>query len=345
VSGRSTGAAGAGRRGAPASVGGACPPPVTRGESVAADEQQRAKVDWLNATFPAPSLSPEGFLALLGRMLGRPISSGECRGLLGFREGVQLLAHHGSERSVIGHLAWGGEGQGGRWLFQLTGHGCAFVTDWPELADLLDSLGARITRCDLAVDFLHGEHTVDDAVDVYLAGGFTSAGRRPTSSTSGDWIDGIAGRTFYVGKATNGKMLRVYEKGRQLGDPGSEWVRFEVQLGNRDREIPLDVLADPDAFFAGAYPALADLLEDAARTIPTRQAEGEVTLGHLLHHLRRCYGKTVHALVAHTQAQHAELIEAVRVTALPRRLNPSSAAAGVEWADVHAQFRRVQKCA
>ncbi len=41
------------------------------------------------------------------------------------------------------------------------------------------------------------------------------------------------GRVF----ASSAKMLRVYEKGIQLGDLGSPWVRYEVQLGSRDRVV------------------------------------------------------------------------------------------------------------
>lgn len=317
----------------------ATPRPVTRGEH--RNQVQLAKVDWLNATFYEPALSQEGFVALLGRMLGRPVSAVQAGGLLGFRESYKLEAHHGSLRSHIGSLAWGGEGQGGRWLFQLTGHGCGFVTDWDELQCLLESLDAKITRLDLAVDFLEGEHTVDEAVELWHADGFTckKAGTRPKSSFAGDWAGLEDGRSFYVGKAQNGKMLRVYEKGKQLGDATSEWVRFEVQFGSRDRTIPLDALTRRDAFFAGAYPVLADFLVVAAETIKTFRAAGVVSMGHVLHHMRRSYGKAIDTALSLFACEIAELVQEVRVIGLPRRLNPSSLAAGVSWEDVLSQLR------
>jgi phage replication initiation protein len=66
-----------------------------------------------------------------------------------------------------------------------------------------------------------------------------------------------SGRSFYVGKRSNGKMLRCYEKGLHLKDERNpKWVRWEVELRNIDREIPLDVLINPSKYFSGSYPAL-----------------------------------------------------------------------------------------
>lgn len=314
------------------------PRPVTRGER---KPQQMVNVDWLNCTFPEPSLSVEGFVSLLGRMLGRPVSGISDRGMLGFDSSIKLFARHGSLTSPIGCLAFGGESQRGRWLFQLTGTGCQFVRDWAGLRDLLESLDAKLTRVDLALDFLEGEHSVDEAVTLYESGGFSLTNKRPSSRLDGDWLGGTEGRTLYIGKAKNGKMLRVYEKGRQLGDPDSDWTRFEVQLGNRDRVIPFDVLTDRDAFFAGCYPALASFVEQAAESIPTLSKGGETTIAHLLHHLKRCYGKVFGMLLETTEATNADLVEEVRIVGLPRRVPLSSLAAGVTWADVQAQHKRV----
>lgn len=313
------------------------PRPVTRGESTT---QQLAKIDWLNCTFDKPKMSPEGFVSMLGRLLGRPVSGVSDRGLLGFESSVKLFASHGSLTSPIGSIAFGGESQRGRWLFQLTGAGCQFVRDWESMRDFLESLDSKLTRVDLCVDFLDGEHTVEEAVTLYQSGGFQLGGRSPSSRLDGDWLGVTGGRSLYVGKAQNGKMLRVYEKGRQLGDPDSQWTRFEVQLGSRDRLIPFDVLTDRDAFFAGCYPALASFVEEAAQLIPTLTKSGEVTISHLLYHLRRCYGKVIDTLSS-IDAQDADLIEEIRIVGLPRRVNLSSLAAGVTWADVQAQHKRL----
>ncbi len=318
------------------------PPSVTRGESIdhiKGAHEGKVKVDWLNCTFPKPGLSPPGFVAFLGRLMGRPVSFSVDKGMLGFENSLKLFAHHGSATTPIGCLAYGGESQNGRWLFQLTGTGCAFVKDWEELADFLESLGARLTRVDLALDFLNGEHSVEEALTLYQVGGFDSGGRSPSSRLAGDWLGVSLGRTLYVGKSQNGKMLRVYEKGRQLGDVDSEWVRFEVQLGNRDRVLPFDVLTRCDAYFAGCYPALASMILEAAEKISTTFVKGDITLAHLLFHFRRCYGKLINVMCEFVSVSSSEFLEEVRIVGCPKRLDLSSVAAGLSWVQVLTRLK------
>lgn len=317
---------------------GPSPRPVIRGESQQTQKQQRSQVDWLNATFQTPTMSVQALIAMLSKFMGRPVTGAEGKGgRFGFEHRVDLSSQVGSKVVAgVGCIAWGGEAQQGRTMLQLTGVGCAFVRDWQGLRELLEGLEARLTRVDLALDFLDGKHTVDEAVQLWQEGGFTSAGRPPSSACAGDWIGREKGRTFYVGKATNGKMLRVYEKGKQLGRDGDEWVRWEVQLGNRDRVIPYEVLTECDTYLAGCYPAMQLLIEDAATRIPTEQKGGLCTLQHLLLHMRRSYGKLLDVLQKDVGAESAELLEEVRVIGLPKRLNPSSLAAGLSWAQLLA---------
>lgn len=314
------------------------PRPVTRGES----PEQGAKVDWLNVTFLGTDLTPESFIADLASCLGRPVRGQEGRGLLGFQKSVDLRAGVGSRVVDFGKLAMGGESQGGRWMLQIPGHGCGLVADWLALKDLLESLPeARITRLDLAVDFLEGEHDVDEALALYQGGSFISRGAPPKASLHDDLGSGD-GRTFYVGKASNGKMLRVYEKGRQLGDSESTWCRWEVQFGNRDRVIPWSALVSRDRFFAGAYPALASMVSDVACHIETVRTSGVISLEHLFRHLRRSYGKAV-GVLTDFGVDPSELVECVTVIGTPRRLDPSCLAAGVETADVLAALEKARQ--
>lgn len=196
-------------------------------------------------------------------------------GLFGFTERHRITAHLADGARVeVGAIAMDGESQKGRWLLQLTGRGCGLVSDWASLQELLEGLNAELSRSDLAVDFLNGEYTVDDAVDLYEQGEFINRGRNPELDVQGAWnLEGNKGRTVYIGKLKNGKSLCVYEKGKQLKDFDSNWTRFEVRLGNRDRKIPLDILTNPDKYFVGAYPALAGLLDSAAAEMPTIHTE------------------------------------------------------------------------
>lgn len=322
-------------------LGGALPRAVTRGESHRSSEL--AKVDWLNCTFAAPPCSVPGLIAMVGKFMDRPVGGDEGRGLFGFQTGVKMRAYVNGAMVEVGSLAYGGDSQRGRWMLQLTGKGCGLVEDWEALHAMLADLDAKVTRVDLAVDFINGEHTVDEAVQQHKDGGFTGQGRPPKTEVAGDWLDGIRGRTLYVGRGAAGKMLRVYEKGIQLGDVGSPWVRYEVQLGAKDRVIPLDVLLKPTQYFAGCYPCLEAMVTEAAEKIPTARVETKVSLGHLLFHAKRCYGKLFDVLAKLGGFDNTALVEEVRIVGIPRRCTPSGLVAGVTWPDVQGQSQRVKQ--
>ncbi len=320
---------------------------VTRVESssTSASTGRAAKIDWLNATFDTPKMSLGGLMAFLdGCMTVSGLSAKLDGGLFGFTERHRITAMLADGARVeVGAIARGGESQKGRWLLQLNGKGCGMVNDWPSLQELLEGLGAVISRVDLAVDFLGGEHSVDEALDLYHEGAFINRGRNPDLDTQGAWhAEGKKGRTVYIGKLKNGKTLCVYEKGRQLKDLDSDWTRYEVRLGNRDRVIPLDVLTNPDKYFVGAYPALAHMLEAAAEEIPTLRDETKTTLAHLTYHMERCYGKTIHQVMSVTGVSAADLVDEVRVIGLPKRVDPAGGSSGVAWADLQAQKQRMR---
>lgn len=313
------------RRGSPRAV-------TTGGKSGTA-----AIVDWLNVTFDHDrdvlSVLQDLQRLLGGRYVGAEAMSG---GKHGFEHGVRLQAYAAGQLVKFGMFCWGGESQRGRALLSIEGGGCRLVDDWDEMSAWIGSLpGYRLTRVDLAVDLHEGEYTVDDAHDWAVEGRFNNGGRNPRLDVQGDWITGEHGRTLYVGQAANGKMLRCYEKGKQLGDLDSPWTRFEVQFGNRDRELPLSMLTRRDEFFAGAYPALVPLLEIVGEKIKTVRESTRITVQHAITHITRSYGKWVHVLME-AGVESADLVEAVRVRAVPSRLNLASVADAGLAATVHA---------
>lgn len=321
---------------------------VTRVESLSPDVARRvAKIDWLNCTFPASDeVVASDFAEWLFDWMGLRVCewTDDGTGIFGYERchWFSVVLPSGA-KSRVGFFAWGGEAQRGSCMLQLTGQGCGLVRNWDLVLRWLQQSSARITRVDLAVDFLNGEHSVDESLDLYFAGAFTSRGRLPKLQIQGDWQEGgTGGRTVYIGKLKNGKTLCVYEKGKQLGDRASDWTRFEVRLGNRDRVIPLDVLTDPGKYFTGAYPALQGMLSDAAERVPTVQRETQSSLASLAVHMERCYGKAIHEILATTGATPSELIEEVRVIGIPRRVDPAGGVLGVAWADFQAQKRRLE---
>jgi phage replication initiation protein len=174
----------------------------------------------------------------------------ECgRGLHGWKQSFNL-GETGAKLAI--------GGQNNTIFLNLPGEICTliFLDAWPVLSTLLENhYSASTTRWDDAVDDYEGQHSVDWAVEQYLANQFNAGGNRPSCEQKGTWIEPDGrGRTFYVGRRKNGKLIRIYEKGIQLSGPTSPWVRWEVELHNKQRVIPWDVLINPGPYVAGAYP-------------------------------------------------------------------------------------------
>jgi phage replication initiation protein len=278
------------------------PRQVIRGESLGEEGRespqdcgkgQGAFTDYLNATFRLPAWRDVagGLFQRLTSVVGHAFGSMEClgRGLHGYGQGYRF--QRGGVRFALG-------GQANTALLSIPGEGCALVPDWPQLVELLEGeLQSRITRWDGAVDDYEGQRSVDDGVALYLSGAFNAGGRTPSCDQRGNWIapDG-SGRTFYVGKRKNGKLLRVYEKGKQLGDAGSPWTRWEVELHNVDRVIPWDVIANPASYITGAYPALSWVSGVASR-IPTLQRSDAISYDRIIHYARIAYGPLVDTML------------------------------------------------
>ncbi len=158
--------------------------------------------------------------------------------------------------SVCGKI---GVSDTGEVCISLTGQGCTHVPSWPYVERIADDLGAHLTRADIAVDDHSGlTFDVDYFRQAYHQGAFTSNGRPPQARHQSDEGSG-KGCTLYVGQKGH-KELCVYEKGKQLGDPESPWVRCELRLYAKRIDLPLDVLTNPGKYYRGAYAILADLV-------------------------------------------------------------------------------------
>lgn len=293
------------------------PRQVIRGESPPSDGKGcGAFTDYLNVTFPLPSHwrnKAAGFFCSLAEVVGPAFGRMESlgRGFHGYAESYRF--ERGQVRYAFG-------GQAGTGMFSIPGEGCALVPDWVALVRFLrHGLQARITRWDGAVDDYHGLHSVDEAVELYRSGAFNAGGRAPSCAVAGNWISADeSGRTFYVGKRRNGKLLRVYEKGKQLGLASSPWTRWEVELHNVDRVIPWEVIADPAPHIAGAYPALSWVSGLASR-IPTLQRSDSITYKRLVFYAQVAYGRLIETMLAR-EAGDAAVVDLLRRPGVPSRL-------------------------
>ena len=294
----------------------------------------RCIVDWLTSTFEKPAFSLQTLIGLLADYMQLDVrGTDKGKGFRGFTTAIELEACINDEYKRIGTIAFGGKAQKSRYMLDIEGQGCGLIKDWEALQDTLEGMQARLTRVDLALDFLNGEKTVDDAMTMAKAGEFNMNGYPPIVNQQGDWeIDPTRGRSLYIGKRICGKQLNVYEKGKQLGNKESNWTRFELRLGNRGRVIPLDILTDRDKYFAGAYPAFATLLDGVkGERIKTISKETEFVLTHMLTHMKRSYGKTINQARKLNGFDITEFIEAVTVKGTPNKLDPASRDAQIEW--------------
>ena len=298
------------------------PRPVTRGET----SPTSVLVDWVSVVFPGDAVGPQGdFLKAVRRLFDGTVTTFvEAGGLHGYRYSCRSPKDEGSVS-----VAWGGNSD--TVLLVIPGDACARIDGWPDLVAFIEERRGHLTRVDLAFDDIEGEHSVDEALALYLDGAFAplkggakSGATAVKCSQFGNWArpDG-SGRTLYVGKSANGKMLRCYEKGKQLGDVSSPWVRWEVQFGNRDRVLPLAMLLDPAPYLRGAYPALAFVHGESCR-VATRKAQDRISVEKLTRHCREGYGPLVDVLVR-SGVDAVQLVERIRRDGLPRRLNAPTA--------------------
>lgn len=298
-----------------------CPPALTGGES---PMTTGAKVDWCTFTWkPEPDEHiPSTLHAFLSELTGGCMGE-SVNGLLGYAAGVRFYVAIDGSPVPIARVDYGGLHKGGRARCDISGTGCSKIKSWKRLQNWLDEFQeVKITRCDLAVDVLDGAYSVENAVEWYQDGEFNNGGRPPRHSLIGDWLSPKHGRTFEVGRRENGKMLRAYEKGRQLGDSLSLWTRFEVEIRNNDRDIPLDILTRCNDYFTGAYKCLNRIIAAAAERIATHQKEGEISLDHLVTYAKSAYGQLFHVMRATLSAD--EVITAISRQGVPKRLEKAA---------------------
>lgn len=199
--------------------------------------------------------------------------SGSLEEIMGFglfsrangRNGYQYSYLMGTDRVSYGFVAFGGSQQRNTVCIHFTGTGLLAASDgWEQrLFDFLKDYApnAKITRVDLAHDFMNGEYSPDQALADWENGLFTARHSKPVAECVGsDWLCKTGkGKTFYVGSRKSSKFCRIYEKGKQLGDEQSKWVRFELELKSKDIVIPHDILLNPGQYLTGAYPICHDL--------------------------------------------------------------------------------------
>lgn len=235
----------------------------------------------------------------------------------GYENTYELTSRDGN---MLGLLGIGGEHQRGTIHVSLNAGCCALVPDWEKAVDWGESLNARITRVDVAHDDFNGESiNIQKAREWHEAGMFGSGGRNPKARLIDDLGSGD-GKTFYVGGRGNGKYCRVYEKGKQLGDPTSPWVRLEVELkGSKTYKIPWDILTRPGQYLAGSYPCF-NFLSEVQEKIRTISKAVKISFKRAVENARQMVGKTVNVMMQFHGGDYVAVVNELKRDGVPRRL-------------------------
>jgi len=255
--------------------------------------------DYLSWTYPQPSgEAPDArILEILKGYLGFKLPAHSLRlidpekGWCGYSKSMNLLIGD----QPCGKIAWGGNN--GTAYVSLSGFACQFLEPSQCVSIIGCYAGHKITRADVAADFDTGI-TLDTCVQAFRSGEFAAGKGRPPSARHIDDMGSGSGRTLYVGKKVNGKEICCYEKGKQLGQPDSPWVRVEGRLFAKDRVIPLQSLFDPVAVFRGLNPFCARIVEGAMEKIRTIRLRLTRTIDHAVEIAKKQYGQLV-TLLAH----------------------------------------------
>ena len=275
-----------------------------------------AIVDYLNCTFQFNNkTSLNDFFHRLLTVLGSAFAPAIDRGM-----GKYGYQHSFSLGNSKGLFAYGGNG--GTGFLSFSGESCHQIPNWTLLVNYLEiDLNARITRWDGAYDDFEGINSVDDALKMYQEGLFNNGGRNPLMDQRGNWVqpDG-RGRTLYIGSSDNGKLTRVYEKGMQLGIPFHPWVRWETQLGNRDREIPWEAVLEPGKYLAGSYPKAMGWISSEQSRIKTLQKTASLGYESLNHWASIAYGKHINVMLQ-KEGSAEKVVEKLIRAGLPKRLS------------------------
>lgn len=202
-----------------------------------------------------------------------------------------------------GMVAFGGNNA--TMYFDFPGDMCSLVANWEALARFLDDDRIVLKRIDLAHDDFTGETlSMQWAREAYQQGGFKpSRGMSPKCRFLSDEGSGD-GCTFYVGSRLSGKMARIYEKGKQLGDPYSPWLRFEVEWHDTHRDLSVDMLRDPAAYLAASYPC-AQFISKRQSYVKTVAFKAAASLEKAIDHAKKQAGGVIKALqeLGHTATE------------------------------------------
>lgn len=210
----------------------------------------------------------------------------------------------GDEDVLYGCVHFGGQNQ--TMLVELTATGCTAAKNGWEFRlyeFLTQAVRPKITRVDIAKDFFNGEYSSNQAREDRNKGLFTCHHVKPKGECIGsDWEEEdeekmTKGKTYGIGSRESSKYVRVYEKGKQLGDKSSVWTRFEIEFKSKDIVIPFEVLQNPGLYFGGAYPICEKFANQASR-IQAVEKNKVISADRYVEWVKKQFGRAANGLKA-----------------------------------------------
>lgn len=272
-------------------------------------------IDYLSLTFRPDCddqyLYVQDFILELEKYLPNLKQDARLSGMYGYKNTI-ALTRGGEQAGIIGF-----SGNAGTVYLSLSGVGCAGV-DMHKFKKYLESLYAvKITRIDMAHDDLDGLNTIEDYKTLYLNGEFAIKGTPPGARYIDDFGTG-KGCTLYIGHKKNGKEACIYQKGKQLGDKESPWVRVEGRLAAVDRVIPFDILIEPGQYLAALYPPFS-ILSAIHKHVEIVRKMVQLSYESLLEYASVSYGKLINYMLQEGQDPVQICAKLIR-EGIPRRL-------------------------
>ncbi len=339
----------------PLLIGGESPQVAQTGESIVLDRNQnpvirpgvrcvrgqKVGIDWVSCVFEPSASWMYFFLSelngtpdfsnddvriadyvkdIFGWILGFARSDESSRwkvyenGLNGYKYAIGMPHRAGIVH--VGHTS-------GTVLVTVSGQGALIAAPgWESrLHRFLSDVKGWLTRIDMAFDDYEGQYFPVRAMrEKAKEGAFARGGRPPKIELRGSWEQDDptnSGLTLYIGSRMSGKFTRIYEKGKQLGEELSPWVRAEVELHNSCYQLTLGMLLKPTQWFVAFYPCFEVIERGADRAeLEYRKRIASATLEHSAKWIRHQAGGHLAALRQfYTDSELLDLL--VRPEAIP----------------------------
>lgn len=184
-------------------------------------------------------------------------------------------AHHGI-------IQYGGDSVGTGVYVSILGSQSGRVRD----AVLSAGWSGYLLRADIALDFDGAKYFKKISKDLISL----AKTKNLKTSTVGDWVQGLDGRTLYVGSRSSTFMIRLYEKYKQKGidTNGEETIRLELEI-KPYKHARLDsfgltalALVSSSAIYSPIYQKYLKLTDGITMGLIRKDTDHEKALAHMI---------------------------------------------------------------